>query len=149
MVNFEQLFRESGGKPIVYDGRPVCLVDEISLPTGFSLELAFESASGVYRQGVALKADGPLAVGAASSPHILLWRDTAPDSVVVHIGKGTTKVSVYNVWDHGDGVTQAWHNGAAMIVEHLDAGARRYRCNDGEPDDDFDDIVFRIRPLAA
>jgi hypothetical protein len=52
-------------------------------------------------------------------------------------------LEVYNLWDKGDGVTEAWHNGAAMIVEEI-PGGRRYRCNDGYPDDDFDDLVFEL-----
>jgi hypothetical protein len=31
-----------------------------------------------------------------------------------------------------------------MIVEEIENG-RRYRCNDGVPDDDFDDIVFTVQ----
>jgi hypothetical protein len=52
---------------------------------------------------------------------------------------------VKNVWDTGDGVMDSWHNGGAMVVEEIASG-RRYKCNDGRPDDDFNDIVFRIEP---
>jgi hypothetical protein len=31
-----------------------------------------------------------------------------------------------------------------MIIEQLPNDGRRYHCNDGEPDEDFDDLVFRI-----
>jgi hypothetical protein len=62
------------------------------------------------------------------------------------IGKVST-IEVKNVWDVGDGVIHSWHNGAAMIVEPLPNG-RRYRCNDGLADDDFDDIVFHLERLA-
>ena len=34
--------------------------------------------------------------------------------------------------------------GAAMIVEEIENG-RRYRCNDWEPDEDFDDIIFTVQ----
>ena len=50
---------------------------------------------------------------------------------------------VKNVWDTGDGTIQIWHNGAAMIVERA-GNARRYRCNDGNPNADFDDLIFRV-----
>ena len=36
-----------------------------------------------------------------------------------------------------------WQRGAAMILE-VDGNTRRYRCNDGHPDDNFDDIIFEI-----
>lgn len=32
----------------------------------------------------------------------------------------------------------------SMIIEKLSGCVRRYRCNDWETDDDFDDIIFRI-----
>lgn len=35
-------------------------------------------------------------------------------------------------------------NGAAMYCEEI-PGGRRYFCNDGKEDDDFDDIVFTVR----
>ncbi len=77
----------------------------------------------------------------------MLWQDTAPQTVDFEIiGKAST-IEVKNMWDFGDGVMQSWHNGAAMIVESLPNG-RRYRCNDGDPDDDFDDIIFRLERVS-
>ncbi len=37
----------------------------------------------------------------------------------------------------------SWHNGAAIIVEPVPFG-RRYRCNDGIANDDFNDLIFRL-----
>jgi len=60
----------------------------------------------------------------------------------------TTKdghLHVWNVWNDGNvrhGIDRRL-NGAGMIVEKIEKGFR-YRCNDGYPDEDFDDIVFRI-----
>jgi hypothetical protein len=54
---------------------------------------------------------------------------------------------VYNAWDAGKGTTEAWVGHAAMIVEELPNG-RRYRCNDSQRDDDFDDLIFRIERVA-
>jgi hypothetical protein len=34
-----------------------------------------------------------------------------------------------------------------MIVEALPNG-RRYRCNDGFADDDFDDLIFRLERVS-
>ncbi|MEM7176048.1 MAG: hypothetical protein AAF443_09070 [Chlamydiota bacterium] len=38
-------------------------------------------------------------------------------------------------------------NGAAMYSEDIPNG-KRYFCNDGDEDDDFDDIVFSVRKVA-
>jgi hypothetical protein len=76
---------------------------------------------------------------------LCLWLDKPfqPVELVCHTQDG--HVHVWNVWNNGN-LRHAIHgrlNGAAMIVEEIDDGFR-YRCNDGYPDDDFDDIVFRI-----
>ena len=75
----------------------------------------------------------------------MFWTDSAPPDILrkVHTKKG--EIQVRNVWDPGDGVMHSWHTGAAMIVD-VDAtsGARTYRCNDGRPDDDFDELTFVI-----
>ena len=39
-----------------------------------------------------------------------------------------------------------WHNGAAMEVK-VEGNTRTYYCNDGYPDTDFDDLVFKIEFL--
>lgn len=78
----------------------------------------------------------------------VMWEDTAPQTVEFEADTDSAAVEVRNVWDVGDGVMHSWHNGAAMIVEDLPDG-RRYRCNDGEADDDLDDIVFRLERLPS
>ncbi len=74
---------------------------------------------------------------------IVLWHDTAPREVVLKVRTKKSELLVNNVWDTGNGLMHSGHNGAAMIVEETASG-RRYKCNDGLPDDDFDDLVFRI-----
>jgi hypothetical protein len=75
---------------------------------------------------------------------LLLWRDTAPAEVLLEVSSKDGKVLIHNVWDYGDGVVHAWHNGAAMAIDRIDHATRRYSCNDGEPDDDLDDLVFTV-----
>jgi len=54
-------------------------------------------------------------------------------------------IHVWNVWNDGNirHVIDGRRNGAGMVVEEIENGFR-YRCNDGYPDEDFNDIVFRI-----
>ena len=47
------------------------------------------------------------------------------------------------MWRINDGAMQYEHNGAAMYFEEIPNG-KRYFCNDGYPDDDFDDLIFSI-----
>lgn len=101
---------------------------------------------GRWRQGVRLKCSGKFQANnqtAAGKTGIVLWADSAPDVVDLQLLGKPAEITVYNVWDSGNGVIDAWHNGAAMMIEEIPNG-RRYRCNDGFADDDFDDIVFRL-----
>ena len=76
---------------------------------------------------------------------LCLWLDDPFCSVEV---VGRTKdghIHVWNVWNPGHwwrGVRGRTY-GAGMIVEEIENGFRYY-CNDGYPDEDFNDIVFRI-----
>jgi hypothetical protein len=120
------------------------MVDRLKVSSGQRLKVTFESVNSDWRQGIVFDTDGSFdVVGKTIKRKIVLWRDTAPEELhlVVHTKKG--ECLVRNVWDVGNGVIQSWHNGAAMIVEELPSG-RRYRCNDGLADDDFDDLVFRV-----
>jgi hypothetical protein len=88
----------------------------------------------------------------------VLWEDTSPKSVEIELLGPAEHVAVFNMWQDpnrvmipgvtGSGqVNHYWQNGAAMIVEEIPNG-RRYRCNDGEPDDDFDDLIFTVERVT-
>ncbi len=144
---FESLFRQSRGQPIVYKGRTVQMVDRLTVGNDQVLSMVFESADSVWLQGVRLDTDGSFSLaGRTIAKSVVLWRHSAPAQVILRVQSKAGYCSVRNVWDIGDGVVHSWHNGAAMIIEALPNG-RRYLCNDGEPDDDFDDLVFRIETL--
>ncbi len=149
MPSFQEMFEKTGGKPIQYQGKTLVMLDHFPTEGVAHLRLVFEACNGEWRQGVALRFEGKFKVnGQIIRRAIVLWHGTAPPRVELEvIGKPST-IEVKNVWDVGDGVIHSWHNGAAMIVEPI-ADGRRYRCNDGFADDDFDDIVFRLERVAA
>jgi len=148
MPDFQSLFEESKGKPVVYKGQELHLVDFVPFDQGDSIRVTFERTSSEWRQGVGLRVQGALEVaGQTINGPIVLWEDTAPTETKIRILAPAGQLEVKNVWDTGDGVTHSWYYGAAMIVEELASGGRRYRCNDGHPDEDFDDIVFRLEKL--
>ncbi len=151
MPSFQGMFEKSGGKPIVYQGKTLLMVDDFPTDRARRFRLVFEACNGKWRQGVSLKIrlkNSKFQVhDEIIKNQIVLWQDTAPQTVEIEIiGKAST-IEVKNVWDFGDGVMESWHNGAAMIVETVPTG-RRYRCNDGDPDDDFDDIIFRLERVS-
>jgi hypothetical protein len=42
-----------------------------------------------------------------------------------------------------EGRQEYWHNGSCMYIQAV-PGGRRYFCNDFQPNDDFQDIVFTV-----
>ena len=82
-------------------------------------------------------------------------QDVCPQIVELTVRTRDCKLLMNNVWEKppepwAEGITYIGKrmSGAAMMVEELPNG-RRYRCNDGRPDDDFDDIVFRIERVDS
>lgn len=144
MPAFEHQFVQSNGGPISYNGATLVLLDRFAIRPGGTLRLTFESSAGPWRQGVLLRTDGSFTINdQVLKKSVLLWRDTAPEEVLFRVNSKKGSLEVNNVWDMGDGAVHYWHNGAAMIVDEIPTG-RRYRCNDGHPDDNFTDLIFRL-----
>ena len=81
---------------------------------------------------------------------LCLWLDE-PSRPVDLIGRTRDgHVHIWNAWQFEKATAakgiHSGHYGAGMLVEGIENGFR-YRCNDGYPDQDFDDIVFRIERL--
>lgn len=145
MVVFQDLFHQSRGQPVEYDGKVIRMSDRIEIGKNIDIIINFDQVSSPWMQGVNLKTKGYFLVeGERLEKSIVLWSDTAP--VRPHISVFSTDgiLWVKNVWDMGDGVMQSWHAGGAMIVEEIE-NVRRYLCNDGELDDDFDDLIFTLK----
>lgn len=145
MPSFQEQFEASGGMPIEYRGQTLRMVDDYPVPDARIIRLELESADSEWRQGVYLTIEsGRIVVeGKDCQNGAVLWYDSAPQSVHVEIAGDATTIQIRNVWDTGNGVLESWHHGAAMIVEE-GRKQRRYRCNDGHPDDDFNDLVFSV-----
>jgi hypothetical protein len=149
MPSFQAMFLASDGQPIEYEGKLLKLVDSFALEDAKAIRIQFENTNSEWRQGIAVDVDGELVVNDQKiRKSIVLWEDTAPKRVDILVIGACQSATIYNVWDTGKGTIDAWHNGAAMIVHDL-AGGKRYLCNDGHPDDGFDDIVFCVFRLYS
>jgi hypothetical protein len=117
---------------------------------GISVCLAFKDGKGAWQKGAGDGIDGQIVVegkAARGRNGIAFWQSRDWDTVEFEVRGNAPFINVYNLWDCGNGVVHSWMNGAAMIVEEL-ANGRRYRCNDGEADDDFDDLVFSLERVG-
>jgi hypothetical protein len=147
MPSFHEMFLKSKGQPVEYNGHLIRMSDLIPITDGQHIRIVFESANSDWRQGVYLSTDGSFEVnGQNVRKAVVLWKDTAPREVLLQVQTKQGAFRVKNVWDVGDGVMHSGHNGAAMISEEA-SSSRRYKCNDGRADDDFDDLIFTIELL--
>lgn len=122
---------------------------------GVALRLYHKDKHGKWRKGANPRHEGQFVLDdqlfsgkVSGKTGISFWQSKDWDTVEFEIVGDATTIEVHNVWDCGNGVVHAWINGAAMIVEEIPNG-RRYRCNDGFADDDFDDIVFRLERVES
>jgi len=145
MPDFQNMFTESRGKAVKYKGRLIHMVDKLPIASKQKIFVAFECVNSDWRQGIHLSTVGSFEVnGQKIKASVILWHDTAPREVDVFIQSKSGICLVKNVWDIGDGVVHSWHGGGAMVIREESDG-RVYECNDGRLDDDFDDLVFRIK----
>lgn len=147
MPDFSQLFMRRRGGPLEYNGRAIVMMDRYPVPATGLLHVSLLSTNSAWKQGVRLDAKGTSTVnGGRYKKGFFLWEDTMPKVVSLVVEATDGELRVWNTWDTGDGVAHSWLNGAAMIVEARADGTRIYHCNDGHPDENFDDIVFSIGP---
>ena len=144
MFSFQDLFIKSTGKPVDYNGKTIQMVDKFPVNHKSEFKVVFEDCKNDWKQGISLSTAGTFIInGQKIKNSVVLWQHTAPNELDFIVESKSRELLIKNVWDIGDGVIHSWHGGGAMIVEELNNG-RRYRCNDGRQNDDFDDLVFRI-----
>lgn len=155
MPDFERAFRASKGQPIQYNNKTVILMDKIAVPVNFVLTVSIISFHSEWEQGIAIKiakSKGKFIseLTQQESSYFHIWQDAFGENKTLRYWAHTNdqSFSIWNIWDRGNGVTDAWVQGAAMIKETISDNHFRYYCNDGHPDDNFNDIVFEIKISA-
>ena len=145
--SFQGLFEGSGGQPIQYHGQTLMLVDRFSVRNCQKLAFDIVSTNSRWKQGIKIDPDANIRVDGRLFRSVVFWEDTAPSPAIIELEPEVTSLAVSNVWQTADGATDSWHAGAAMICTPTPNG-RRYHCNDGDLDADFDDLIFTIERLA-
>ena len=57
MPSFDELFSESKGRPVIYQGQALWQFDRLAIRDGQTLTVKFESVSSDWRQGIRLDFD--------------------------------------------------------------------------------------------
>jgi len=167
MPNFTPFFVESKGQPISFKGNTVVRADKFPVKNGDTLIASIEKTNADKRQGFVIDITGYCKMNGeicknGKRVRMLFWEDTMPKQVKLKVFTKQNFIWINNIWEekgsylsilqNGENVyrdkqiTNYEVEGAAMIVEEMENG-RRYRCNDRDPDEDFDDIIFTIQNL--
>jgi hypothetical protein len=112
--------------------------------------LEFISAKAEPAQGIQLRVrGGTMSIDDSVSDNFVLWQKGAPDRVEIEICTETQRkpsLKLWNVWQGGLNVTQAWLRNAAIRVEGQPSGRIILRCSDGQGEADFEDLVVAVTP---
>lgn len=150
---------ESKGQPIVFNGNTLVLADKFPVSNGDNLKISIEKTKSDSIQGLTIDITGSCEVQGkvwkkGKGVKMVFWEDSEaldPKNIKITVFSKTGFVWIQNIWEKtnhmGNKSIDSGHNGAAMIVEEIENG-RRYRCNDGVPDEDFDDIIFTVQNLG-
>ncbi|MBX9743814.1 MAG: hypothetical protein K2X08_01235 [Chlamydiales bacterium] len=170
MPCFNDLFFESKGQPVPYEHKTLILADKFTVSNGDKLKISIEKTNSKYVQGLSIDITGSCELQGkiwevGKGVKMIFWEDSTvldPKNIQLTVFTKTGFVWVQNIWEKissyqlgtpsGETITKetksidAGHGGAAMIVEQIENG-KRYHCNDGHPDDNFDDIVFTVQKI--
>lgn len=143
--SIEDLFLDSPNQDrITYKGQEVVRFDRFPLLGAGKIRVVCERADSDWSQAVMLESESPMEIDGDSGHSHALWAEGMPSEVIVTCDPREESVSVYNAWEPGiPGELELGLGSGGMIIEEI-PGGRRYRCNDGEEDDDFEDLIFTI-----
>src|SRR4051812_5642427 len=99
-MTFSEEFAKSHGSPIVVDGRNVIGMLRCDVKPDTKVRLTWRHAIGSPVQGIRMRLHGGrLAVADAELDGVVLWRDTAPDEMVLRCrSKAPAELRIWNCW---------------------------------------------------
>jgi hypothetical protein len=146
-MDFPLLFEASNCKPVLYKDKFVHISDELPSAPMNKYTLIIEHINSDWEQGIIInskEAHFRLNDTKEGINSLLIWISEVPKKYIIHIiAPGKTPINIWNMWRIDKGATSYGHNGAAIIIEEIEKG-RKYFCNDGYPDDDFDDLILTV-----
>lgn len=150
IMNFQSLFLESKGDKIIYQGKFLKLADRINLSeVKIKLRLTFIKSDSKWQQGIFLSTKkGKIHIaGKTYSKKVLIMDDSISEEEEITVEAKDKILFVYNAWKDENDKVLYWEKGAAMYIEEYE-NSKIYYCNDGLPDDDFNDLIFKIEFLT-
>lgn len=146
-LSLAERFRLARRGAVLVDGERVRASFGLPVPAGATLRLHRRYASGARPQGLRLRADVDLLVGATRARDLTLWSSTAPERVEIRVDAAAdTVVQLWNTW-WAEGAAHAWLGNAGFLVETDLTGPHPVVvlwCSDGIGDVSFDDLVVAV-----
>jgi hypothetical protein len=148
-IVFQEIFEKNNWAPFEFKGKQISISDTISFAPGkVKLNITFEKINSNWEQGIFFKGKGMFFINKELlSDSFYLWHKTSPQTIEFIFDSKDGLLKIWNIWRVEDGPMQYGHNGAALYYDEIPKG-KRYYCNDGYPDDDFDDLIFTIETNA-
>lgn len=165
MPFFETMFR--GNRIIEYKGETLYRADHISVEPVFKVRVRLISTNSEWKQFINLSVNkgGYLLAENTGAQGFRLHEDTMPPEVeligqskdgILHVWNGWIEPPAWTEPHYQDGYRNirilespmSCVRGAAMKKE-IRGDTLRYYCNDGHPDEDFDDIIFELTVLPV
>jgi hypothetical protein len=156
--NFNRMFAEAKGLPVYYNSKYICMSDKVPAKYGERFLVTIESTNSKYLQGVGISQN--VEVFGEKNNRVVVYeyasllpdqrkekRSELPFSFEVICRNKKGYLSFYNM-AQVDGRNDWFNLGCAMIVDEL-SNTRIYHCNDFQPNDDFNDIVFQVERLGT
>ncbi len=147
-MNFLELFKKSNFKPLKYNGKMIFIADVLPVFELINYKVEFVKTNSNWEQGIFFHFKGAhfeINDERESINAFHLWQTESKQSNFFRIlNKGKSEFKVWNIWRIENGPMKYGTNGGAMYKE-LSSNGAKYFCNDGKPDDDFDDLIFEIK----
>jgi hypothetical protein len=147
-MDFTKLFESVNWQPVEYKNRMIQIAD--SLPyniTDLEYHIEFVEVNSNWEQGIFFQSKGAhflINNEVEKLNSCWLWNSEFPRLNTLKLLKeGKNDLKVWNIWRIDKGPMNYGHNGAAIYIENL-PNRRKYFCNDGYPDNDFNDLIFTI-----
>jgi hypothetical protein len=109
---------------------------------GQFIKVTFLSSNSPFRQGIALSTDKGIEVNGQIYPGVQLWEDTAPKQLICKCFTDNGLLSIYNLWDNGNGSDSQSFTSGMLLEEH--GNILIYHCNDIGFETNFDKLIFSI-----
>lgn len=153
-VNFDGLF--FGTRCILYNGKKVYRCYDVNKPGAYKLKFNFVSSNSIYNQAIALilyQFKGKVRINGVEQKlgkrefmkfHFFEKSEIKSFEVDVELKNGAINICNGTDLDGDFRFTHTLVRGSCFHYEEISKNRFRFYCNDYEPDDDFDDLIFEL-----